>query len=227
MSELYLIRHAQASFGAQNYDQLSDLGIKQSRLLGEYLSAQGLLFDHVITGSLNRQAQTVMGIRKTLSLPSIHTHLGFDEYPFQALSQSYTHTFPDDDLVQQLIAAPTDKKIFFRLLKKILLAWSNDEISASETWQSFQRRVYDAKTSLQELAGTDNRVLVVSSGGAICQFIGSILELSPERTFDLNLQMRNASISRMFFNQSSFFLSSFNGVPHLENLIDPSLITYA
>ncbi len=31
MSELYLVRHAQASFGAANYDQLSDLGHQQSR----------------------------------------------------------------------------------------------------------------------------------------------------------------------------------------------------
>ena len=34
MSELHLVRHAQASFGSDNYDQLSDLGHRQSRLLG-------------------------------------------------------------------------------------------------------------------------------------------------------------------------------------------------
>ena len=36
MSELYLVRHAQASFGADNYDQLSDHGHQQSRWLGRH-----------------------------------------------------------------------------------------------------------------------------------------------------------------------------------------------
>jgi len=36
MSEIFLVRHAQASFGTDNYDELSDIGWQQSRLLGEY-----------------------------------------------------------------------------------------------------------------------------------------------------------------------------------------------
>ena len=42
MSELYLVRHAQASFGAANYDQLSDLGHQQSRWLGDHLGMRGM-----------------------------------------------------------------------------------------------------------------------------------------------------------------------------------------
>ena len=42
MAELYLIRHAQASFGAENYDQLSDLGHQQSQSLGKALADQGV-----------------------------------------------------------------------------------------------------------------------------------------------------------------------------------------
>jgi len=39
MSDLYLIRHGQASFGKDNYDRLSPLGIRQARILsGESLS---------------------------------------------------------------------------------------------------------------------------------------------------------------------------------------------
>ena len=34
MSLVYLVRHAQASFGARDYDRLSELGRQQARWLG-------------------------------------------------------------------------------------------------------------------------------------------------------------------------------------------------
>ena len=35
MRTITLIRHSQASFGEENYDKLSDLGLAQSELIGE------------------------------------------------------------------------------------------------------------------------------------------------------------------------------------------------
>jgi len=43
MGELYLIRHAQASFGAEDYDKLSVLGCEQSVALGNALSQHGVM----------------------------------------------------------------------------------------------------------------------------------------------------------------------------------------
>ena len=62
MSELYLVRHAQASFGAANYDQLSDLGHKQSRWLGDYMGMRGLKFDTLVVGDMVRHHETMNGI---------------------------------------------------------------------------------------------------------------------------------------------------------------------
>jgi broad specificity phosphatase PhoE len=64
MGTLYLVRHGQASFGADNYDQLSELGLKQSERLGAYFAAKGLQFDAAFTGTLQRQIQTLAGICK-------------------------------------------------------------------------------------------------------------------------------------------------------------------
>ena len=66
MGQLYLVRHGQASLGADDYDQLSALGAKQSQRLGEHWRAQGLQFDAVITGTLKRHAQTLHGDRKSV-----------------------------------------------------------------------------------------------------------------------------------------------------------------
>ena len=37
MAELLIVRHGQASFGAENYDELSPLGVEQAQLAGDYL----------------------------------------------------------------------------------------------------------------------------------------------------------------------------------------------
>lgn len=50
MSILHLVRHGQASFGAEDYDNLSPKGIQQSIELGKALAKQQSIFDHVIVG---------------------------------------------------------------------------------------------------------------------------------------------------------------------------------
>ena len=66
MGNLYVVRHGQASFGADDYDQLSALGQKQSVRLGEYWRERGMTFEAVITGSLKRHRQTWEGIQQGL-----------------------------------------------------------------------------------------------------------------------------------------------------------------
>ena len=62
MGTLYLVRHGQASFGADDYDQLSPLGLQQAQRLGAHWLAHGQRFDTVLMGTLRRHAQTLDGI---------------------------------------------------------------------------------------------------------------------------------------------------------------------
>ena len=48
MSQVLLVRHGQASWGSDDYDVLSDLGERQSRMLGEALAARGVVPDLVV-----------------------------------------------------------------------------------------------------------------------------------------------------------------------------------
>ena len=59
MSRIYLIRHGQASYGTDNYDRLSPLGIRQSEKLGNYLAKNNVKFDNIFTGPLLRQRDTM------------------------------------------------------------------------------------------------------------------------------------------------------------------------
>jgi broad specificity phosphatase PhoE len=61
MTEIHLIRHAQASFGSADYGCLSDLGHHQAALLGNYWRRVGACFDAVFAGPLRRHVQTAEG----------------------------------------------------------------------------------------------------------------------------------------------------------------------
>jgi broad specificity phosphatase PhoE len=87
MGTLYLVRHGQASFGADDYDQLSELGQRQSRRLGAYFQERRLTFEAVITGSLKRQQQTWRGIAEGMGQDELQ-HLvwpGLNEYDSHAV----------------------------------------------------------------------------------------------------------------------------------------------
>ena len=63
MGHVFLVRHGQASFGADDYDQLSALGQQQSIRLGQYWRERGMAFEAVLIGSLKRHRQTWEGIQ--------------------------------------------------------------------------------------------------------------------------------------------------------------------
>ena len=64
MTSIYLVRHGQASFGKKDYDNLSEIGEKQSFLLGEHFKKLKLNFDKIYVGTLKRQIQTSEQILK-------------------------------------------------------------------------------------------------------------------------------------------------------------------
>src|SRR5471032_960728 len=87
MGTLYLVRHGQASFGAADYDNLSELGHRQAVRLGEYWRERGIVFDAVITGTLKRHRQTWEGIAKGqgLTRDDVLPWPGLNEYDSEAV----------------------------------------------------------------------------------------------------------------------------------------------
>ena len=58
MSAVYLVRHGQASFGAADYDVLSERGQQQAQVLGQALARAQAGFAVVASGDLQRHRQT-------------------------------------------------------------------------------------------------------------------------------------------------------------------------
>lgn len=211
MAELLVIRHGQASFGAANYDVLSDLGRAQARAAGDWLRTMGWTPDRVITGTLNRQIDTAneMGFK-----PAPERHAGLNEYDFGNLLEARLKgDIPD--LVQG------DRKVHFRTLRETVFAWQKDEIdNPSETWGAFVARVEAARAFAVD---TDaKRVLVVSSGGVIGQMTAAALHAPAQHMMNLNLQIKNAAMTRFIFSGRLFSLNEFNATPEGAKLMSYS-----
>jgi broad specificity phosphatase PhoE len=222
MAELYLVRHGQASFGASNYDQLSSLGQQQGHLLGEYFAERKIVFDHVLLGTMNRHRQTVEAIFHGLTdVACIKEHPGLNEYDFAALFKGLGKEHQDLTLL-----AKKGMKDFYRALRQVLQLWMEDRIEGPipETWSGFQQRVADAKNYIQGLKG--QRVLAVSSGGAIATIAQQALGAPKEAVIALNLQINNCSFCRYYFNADSFHLATFNSIPYFDRADRSNLITY-
>lgn len=229
MAELLLVRHGQASFGKANYDELSPLGAQQCRWLGEHLHDLALNVDRVVTGTLARHAQSAEALFDGLGdAPPLTRHAGFDEYDFIGLHHAYVAQNPKAaKKTSARSAAGEQQRDFYRVLKLALDAWVRGELvlASGQTWQQFSQNVADALVVTTQ--GDAARTLVITSGGVIATAVGLALALEPHRVFDLNLQVRNASVTQFFFNKKNLRFATFNNVAHLERADRVHAITYS
>lgn len=225
MGKLYLVRHGQASFGAADYDNLSELGRKQARRLGEYFRDSDQSFDVVFTGTLRRHNQTWAGIAEGLqaseTVPVI-ARPGLNEYDPVALI-SAIHPEP---LVHP--KTPEGIRNHFRLLRDGLMAWMQ-ATSAPQGMPSYAEFVVGVTSALDEIRNEHfgKNVLIASSGGPISTAVGHILGASHEGTVDLNLRIRNSSVSEIVFTPRRHSLVTYNTLPHLDGKAFVDWITHA
>jgi broad specificity phosphatase PhoE len=224
MGNMYLVRHGQASFGAADYDNLSELGHKQSVKLGEYFRDAGMSFDAVITGTLKRHVQTWQGIASGMQRADADALAwpGLNEYDPVAIIAAI-HPEP-----LQVPTTPEQIKGHFRLLRDGLSAWmqGKTEPVGMPTYAEFLAGVTSA---LDHVRGNHHgkNVLIVSSGGPISTAVGHALGVGPETTIELNLRIRNSAISEFAFTPKRHALVSYNTVPHLDAKADSGWVTYA
>jgi broad specificity phosphatase PhoE len=228
MTEIYLVRHGQASFGSDNYDKLSELGHQQSIWLGEYFTDKGLSFDQVVTGSLVRHQETAQGIMQGMKgSQEFHTLAGINEFDFQSIFAAYLAKHPD-------ATPPADapRSSYYKLLKKGMKAWSEgafddlNEAKPAESWKDFSNRVLESFLHIQNNFHGD-KVLVVSSGGVIAMILSLVLNSSTDSVIELNLQTKNTSVSHFYFNPKAMRLTAYNGTPHLDSNDKQQYITFS
>jgi broad specificity phosphatase PhoE len=230
MSTLYLIRHGQASFGTDNYDQLSPSGHQQVQLLGEHLAASGERIDRIYSGTLQRQRETAAILAAALGHAApVTVTAAFDEYDSDSMLRTYARSLHPEQLEHagwpQL---HQDARKFQLFLERAAQAWVAAHISDPELlpWLAFHARITAGLQQLLAQEGRSRTIILSTSGGVIGTIVAHVLGLSNHLGIELNWAVHNASITRLIYNTQKISLSMFNALPHLERAEHRQLITY-
>jgi len=220
MAELILVRHAQASFGADDYDRLSELGWRQSRWLGEYFAERGATFDLVVHGTLRRHEQTLAGIADGMGRPLAGVEdARLDEYDSVALLRAH--------LGDAGMPGAEDRREHYRILREALYGWTDGTLQGGGhvPFERFRAGAIGALEAMR--SARKERILVVSSGGPISTILAHVLGMPARGVVDLNLQTRNTGITQLRTGAVRVHCVSFNNVPHLDRPDRAGALTYS
>lgn len=205
MPVVLLVRHGQASFGADDYDVLSDLGREQATAIGHELARRALRSPLAFCGSLRRQRDTAEIALATANLGSaVDVDPRWDEYNHLDLLKRYGAAEVADDGTSKGVQA---------LLDTALAAWVDDPTG---NWPDFSS---GATTALRELADGLERgrdAVVFTSGGVIAAVCGALLGLTATGVVALNRVTANGAITKVVIGASGASLVSFNDHAHYE-----------
>jgi len=233
LSILHLIRHGQASFGADDYDNLSPKGIEQSVALGKALSQKESKFDYVIVGPHRRHIQTFEGIKKGYKFADLPDPFIDERFAENQLMEIAQHFIP-----QILNSNKTTNEIFHEIPKEerhdkflklfhiVAKKWMNEELDLSEHnfegFSVFRARIANTLKTIQDKMTDKPDIMVVTSGGAISGFYAEATNCSQEEIMKLNFGLKNVSISEFVVTTERFTLKAFNSsliVQELETFI--------
>ena len=238
MALLTLVRHGQASFLEPQYDKLSDLGVLQSRILGEYWLRTKAAFDQVYYGPADRHTGTGEAVAEVYRMagepwPDPVSIPEMDEYPGIEVMRTFLpglmEKHEDIRALETQFRETGDKsaaaRVYDRMYQRIASMWVAGELDSQdvETWVQFTDRIDQGIAHIRANMGRNSRVVVFTSGGVIAATVRIALDLSPQRTLELSWTARNASYTEFLVSGERFSLSSFNNHPHLE---DEGLLTY-
>jgi broad specificity phosphatase PhoE len=234
MAILHLIRHAQASMFAADYDQLSPLGEQQARMLGEALAERTLVagrrgFDSVYTGPAKRQRHTaaLVGeafVARGLAFPDPIVLPGANEHDGQRLVIGVLAQGVLDDprliaLAQRAGDPSGDKHERSRqwqaIYEVVMRRWlrSEVEVAGHESWPEFHTRV---RETYQQLRGeARGEVALFTSVGPKSVILHELLGVPIEQAFELGWRIYNTAITRIVHSRDRATLDGFNEVAHL------------
>ena len=235
VGSIYLIRHGQASFGADDYDVLSPIGFRQSELLGQHLAELGVRFDRCLSGDLQRQKDTAKTALQQLNaggmnVPQLEIDSAFNEFDADAVIRALLpDVLPAEPMALEVMRNAREHRAEFQRLFALLIGrWISGDYDnpGIEPWSGFVQRVTDGLQRLLQHADNRHNIGVFTSGGTITALLHALTGVSPDKAFELNWQIINTSLSRLKFRGKEVVLASFNSQVHLDLLKAPELITY-
>lgn len=221
MGLLLLVRHGQASFGAEDYDVLSERGWEQGRLLGAHLARAGVRPGALVRGSMRRHRETLEAVCDGAGWTpgTAEEDARWDEFDHLGV----VARFPD------LPADPhtLDRRAFQDLFEQATARWTADAGGDyEESFAAFGDRTSAALADASASTGSGATTVVVTSGGVLALVAARLLGLEgralPEAWQRLNTVCVNSAVTRVMVGSRGPRLLTFNEHEHLPR----ELVTY-
>lgn len=228
MGAIYLLRHGQASFGAEHYDKLSAIGHTQARALGAALKARGVQPTLVASGTMQRHLDTAAGCLAEMGLDHApDQHAGVNEYDHEDVIRVAEPRYADPVAMMGDMAAQGDpRRAFQQFFRGAVMRWVGGEHDGYvETWAGFKARSLAALDELARRTGAKDTTLVYTSGGVISVVVAHMLGLDDRQAFTINWTLANTGITKLVTGRDGLHLISVNEHAHLEGGA-PGLLTY-
>lgn len=234
MTDIYLIRHAQASFGTSDYDRLSRRGIEQASVLADYFMELEAYFPKIFTGSKHRQIETAEIIRGRLQREEVHTEMvvapELDEFDVDGLLQVHmkdmVRRYPSfqRELAQSSVQREMFQSVFLRILRFSRSNACRGDLC--ETFHAFKTRVGCAIRRIIHESRRCKKVAVVTSGGVLGVIMQMIHGLTDEEAIRRIWNYHNASVSICRADGDRLALKLDNSAVHLKHGTDHTLLTW-
>jgi broad specificity phosphatase PhoE len=221
MSKIFLIRHGQASFLADDYDNLSNKGIEQSEALGNFFFKNEIQFDKIYIGNLKRHKQTFEAYSKAfikkgmvLAQPVFLNELN-EHHALEAFKLAYDEFIVVNKnaklLLDEIRRKPELQQnnyiqifgLFFREFVSGKYPLNGHEV---QSWSDFRMQTKVGIARVLENTGPSETIGVFTSGGTKSSIIGDSLELQEQKIYELNMAIRNSSFSQLYFTKNNLHI---------------------
>lgn len=234
MATIYLIRHGQASFGAEDYDKLSELGCRQAQVAGEYLRDCNITFDAVYSGNLLRQRETAqLAIASQPGAVTHHIDPRFNEIQNdEQLKYLMPEVVKTNPSVQSLVERGlSSSKDYQKVIDAVFNYWVSPQCDDPriQSWSDYSAGTRDALSDLMRSQGGGKTVGVFTSGGTIATIVAQVLGLTGAQTYQFYEPIFNCSVTQLFYSGTKVSLSYFNDRSFLQVLgtqQNQSLVSY-
>ncbi|HZJ04211.1 MAG TPA: histidine phosphatase family protein [Nocardioidaceae bacterium] len=217
MSVILLVRHGQASFGEPDYDALSELGVRQSQILGRALAARGVEPDLLVTGRMKRHLQTLEHAAESARWDApTEVDEGWNEFDHEQMIE---------------VHEPAPRQAFEEMFEAATSRWAAGEHDHeyTESFTAFGQRVQEALRRTSSALEPKQTAVVFTSGGPISRVAASILSPSgacgTELWGQMNTTTINAAVTKVVVGARGHTVVSTNDHSHLE-AAGLGLITY-
>ncbi|MBU7600051.1 histidine phosphatase family protein [Streptomyces sp. P38-E01] len=241
MPVIHLVRHGQASFGAQDYDALSDTGRAQAAVVGRELARRTPRDPLLVCGTLRRQRETAELLAGAGGFESaLRTDARWNEYDHlrlldrhgPAATEGPGSSADSEGAARERAhsAAPSSSREVQQMLDAALLRWIETDVPAADEdgWPRFSERAGEALTDLAAAlaaspapgsapgrATAARDAVVVTSGGVLAALCGRLLSLPATAVVAVNRVMLNAAVTTVLLGRSGATLLALNDHAHL------------